>query len=165
MPLERSNAGYFGNHNRRSHGHASPSAAGRSPMYRAWESMKRRCLNRDCEQYPDYGGRGIQFCERWSDFANFLKDMGERPPGTTLDRENNNGHYEPGNCRWATARQQARNRRSSSNVEFRGKTQCIAAWCEELGLDYPSVVNRLTSGWTSEAAFTIPMRRPIRKIS
>ncbi len=73
--------------------------------------MKDRCLNPNDKNYKNYGGRGITVCERWMDFTNFLADMGEKPEGLTLDRINNDGNYEPGNCRWATWKEQRRNQR------------------------------------------------------
>lgn len=83
----------------------------RSPTYRSWGAMVRRCTNPNTADYEWYGGRGIKVCERWRTFANFLADMSVRPKGKTLDRINTDGDYEPGNCRWATPKQQARSRR------------------------------------------------------
>lgn len=89
----------------------------RHPLYAVWTGMRMRCLVKTSPKYADYGGRGIKICERWSargtGFLNFVSDMGERPPGMSLDRINVNGHYEPMNCRWATPQQQADNQRLS----------------------------------------------------
>lgn len=85
-----------------------------TPTYYSWAGMKSRCMNSNDTRYKDWGGRGIKVCERWMDFRNFLEDMGVRPEGTTLDRIDANGDYKPGNCRWATAQQQASNKRNST---------------------------------------------------
>lgn len=84
-----------------------------SPTHKTWRSMKNRCLNENSPDYPRYGKSGVTVCERWINFQNFLTDMGIRPENRSLDRINPFGNYEPGNCRWATALEQGRNRRKT----------------------------------------------------
>jgi hypothetical protein len=118
-------------------------------IYRAWNAMKNRCNNSKGFRYVLYGGRGIKVCERWNAFENFLKDMGQPPTIThTLDRIDVNGNYEPGNCRWVTQKVQTRNQRRNVLIEYKGRIQCVGAWCEELRIKLPTVFNRIYSGIT-----------------
>ena len=118
--------------------------------------MLTRCTNPQCPKYKDYGGRGITVCERWKEFTNFLADMGEKPtPKHTIDRfPNNNGNYELSNCRWATNKEQSRNRRNNHVIEAFGKKQTMIEWAEESGIPFRRLQNRLQRGWTAERAIT-----------
>ena len=107
-------------------------------------------------KYPDYGGRGIKICARWDRFENFLADMGERPDGMTIDRQDVNGDYEPGNCRWATGRTQGRNKRNTSHVTVDGITRGLPEWAEIAGLPRGVIEYRLRKGWSSDRAVTAP---------
>jgi len=126
--------------------------------YRAWSSMLTRCDN-PASKYADWGGRGITIAERWRSFENFLADMGERPPGMTLDRINNDGNYEPGNCRWANHLTQTRNRGCARNLTYRGETKPIVEWAAQSHILYDTLLKRLGRGWSVERALKTPTVR------
>lgn len=117
------------------------------PLYNVWMSMKDRCRNPRNIQYADYGGRGISVCDRWmASFAAFAADMGERPAGTSLDRIDNNGNYEPGNCRWATRREQQRNQRRAVFVEIEGVRHRAIELAELAGVKTDTILDRAARG-------------------
>lgn len=125
----------------------------RLPEYNAWIQMRSRCTDWRNPNYPVYGGRGITICKRWDNFRVFLKDMGPRPSRKhSLGRKNNNGNYTPRNCRWETAKQQARNTSSNRLLKFRGRVQTVAAWAEELGMNVAMLRSRLQRGLTVHEA-------------
>lgn len=140
----------------RTHGASATNA------YKAWHAMIERCQNKKNMAYPSYGGRGIRVCERWKSYTNFLADMGERPAGVTLDRIDNDGDYEPSNCRWATKKQQQRNRRSNRILAINGVEMCVAEWCEKYGMPRSTVQGRLRKKWPAEAALTTPINAKMR---
>lgn len=118
--------------------------------------MVQRCTNPKNSAYATHGGRGIAVCERWRTFANFLTDMGERPDGLTIERIDNDRGYEPGNCRWATRKEQANNRRTSVLIEFRGESKCLSEWARAIGISPQSMQKRLRLGWPLDEALTVP---------
>jgi hypothetical protein len=127
--------------------------------YYSWKAMRLRCNNPNHQAYKRYAGMGIKICGCWSSFEKFLADMGERPDGTTLDRVNNDGDYEPENCRWATWSEQNKNRRDNRFIEFAGKRLTLPEWGRELGGSQNVIDQRLRSGWTVEKALTTPIRK------
>jgi hypothetical protein len=133
------------------HGHAPTGKP--SSTYRSWRDMKKRCYNPHAKEFKRYGGRGIKVCDRWKNsFENFLADMGKKPVGLELERKNNDGSYEPGNCRWATHKEQARNRRDTRWITFNGQTKSLAQWGEEMGIKPITIHHRLEIGWSIAAA-------------
>jgi hypothetical protein len=123
----------------------------RSSTYKSWYSMIRRC-----NDYDRYGKKGVVVCDRWKDFNNFLADMGERPsPKHTIDRfPDKKGNYEPGNCRWATPKQQARNLTTNLLVVYNGVEKTLVEWCEILNLDYNRMRTRIfLNGIPAEISF------------
>ncbi len=138
------------------HGHAPDGAA--SPEYRAWTGMVTRCTNDRRACWKNYGGRGIGVCDRWRSFPPFLEDMGPKPsPRHSLDRINNDGNYEPGNCRWATQRQQVRNSRHVRLYTWNGETKTLTEWSVGAPVLYRTFVHRVvTLGWDIGRARSAP---------
>jgi len=131
-----------------------------SRIYTAWESMKTRCTNPKCEQYPNYGGRGIKVCALWAEsFESFLSDMGPAPTYKhSLDRINVDGDYCPENCRWATPEEQARNKTTTQRLTYQGKTLTIMEWSNILSIPYKTIWARIKLSWPIERVLTEPVR-------
>lgn len=130
-----------------------------TPEYSTWRGMIRRSHSGTADCAADYKGRGIRVCERWLKFENFLADMGPRPsPAHSIDRIDNGGHYEPGNCRWATSVQQNRNRRSNRPVTAKGRTRLVVEWAADLGITPEALAWRLDHGWPPDRAVSQPGR-------
>ena len=127
----------------------------RIPEYRSWLAMRARCHHKS---YRGHAGRGITICERWENsFENFLSDMGKMPTDVryTIERVDNDRGYEPGNCRWATYLEQARNKRNNRRLTFRGETHCVQEWADILGISRCTIKQRLKTGWTIEEALSL----------
>lgn len=152
-----------------SHGHCAKDSAdsgAASRTYRSWLQMKARCAGREEKGAAHYKGRGIVVCERWADsFENFLADMGQRPAGTSLERENNDGNYEPDNCKWATRAEQARNTRRTVRVQVDGVEMCLKDACAARGVPYDRIQSRIRLGASPQEALDRPSsRRLYRRI-
>ncbi len=131
---------------------------GKPSSYTVWAAMIGRCTNPNLRSFKDYGGRGIKVCERWRKFENFHVDMGERPRDTSIERIDNDGDYEPLNCRWATDMEQARNTRRTINLTHNGRTMCLVDWAKEVGIDWSTVYARIVRlGWSTSDALTVPV--------
>lgn len=131
-----------------------------SRIHNEWQNMKKRCFDEQCKSYRDYGGRGITICAEWlgehgaENFISWACKNGYEE-NLQIDRIDNNGNYCPENCRWATKKEQANNRRSNILITYNGKTQTLKQWCEELGLNYVLTRQRIRRNhWSAEKAFT-----------
>lgn len=130
-----------------------------TPEFCSWRNMVARCHDSNLPTYQRYGAKGIEVCSRWrNSFANFLEDMGPRPSSKhSIDRwPDKGGNYEPGNCRWATQKEQARNKRNNRVVTIGDKPMALAEACEMYGVDQSLVAGRLRRGWTEQEAFSLP---------
>lgn len=125
-----------------------------SREFKIWSEMKKRCYNKNHKSYDYYGGRGILVCKQWESFEVFFNDMGSCPKRFTLDRIDCNKNYEPSNCRWASRKEQSRNKRNNRLITFQGKTMCIAEWAEQIGLKRDTLKRRIYLGWSIERALT-----------
>lgn len=127
------------------------------PLYGLWENIKTRCYNPNFKFFNYYGGRGIRVCSAWlNDFQVFYEwaiNNGWQK-GLEIDRENNNGDYEPSNCRFVTGKVNCRNKRNNVLITYNGESKCLIEWCDTLNLKYNKMHNRITSGWAPEKAFS-----------
>lgn len=129
-------------------------------LYDIWSGIKKRCFNEKCERYSDYGGRGITMCDEWANdfdtFADWGKENGYEL-GLSIDRIDNDGNYEPSNCKWSTCLEQGRNKRDNKYVEYKGELKALSEWCDILNLKYDTIHARIEKGWDIETAFTKPI--------
>lgn len=139
------------------HGHAR--AGRKTPTYYSWMDMHSRCRNRRHQDFADYGGRGITVCERWKKFEHFLADMGERPAGGTIERNNVHRGYEPKNCRWASRKDQSRNRRDTVRLTYQDETRPLWEWAEILRIKAGTLHMRLHRGWSVEKTIATRVSR------
>jgi len=151
--------GCKGNKGVRTHGKSRHSGSTGDEIYGVWALMHQRCSDKLLAVYKYYGGRGISVCSRWSSFEAFLEDMGARPDGHSIDRIDVEGGYEPSNCRWATPRQQANNRRNSKYIDFMGLKLTVAEWARAAGLSYSGFARRLAKGEVLPEALRPPSCR------
>lgn len=131
-------------------------------LYRIWSDMKTRCCNPSMKSYALYGGRGINVCTEWANSYEAFRDWSLRSgyvDDLSLDRIDNDGNYEPTNCRWATREQQSNNRRSNRLITANGSTKTMAEWARESGIRYTRIYKRLKRGWSEEKAVLTPVKR------
>lgn len=142
----------------------------RHPLLDTYSNILDRCYNAQSEYFDDYGGRGITVCDRWrfgengkTGFQCFVEDAGERPEGLTLDRRDNDGHYSPSNIRWASRKEQARNRRSNLLIPIGDEMVSVAEFSERTGLNYGTVISRIRHGW-HPSLLGSPLQRQGRRL-
>lgn len=133
------------------------------PLYQTWRGMHARCLNPNRKDYKHYGGRGIKICPRWhknnpNGFYNFIKDMGIKPPNTSIDRISNNADYSKNNCRWATPKQQSLNKTNTRFIFYENKKQCLSTVAEKRGISPNVIAARLSLEWSPERAVNTDLK-------
>lgn len=129
-----------------------------TPIYRIWQAMHNRCKGTIKKSRKHYFDRGIKVCDRWNSFKNFYADMGQRPsPKHTVERIDNNGNYEPGNCRWATRAEQSLNTSVNRRISFDGQSLTAGEWAAQIGIKRQTIVQRLRRGWSIERTLTTPL--------
>lgn len=126
----------------------------RSRTYSCWAKMISRCVNSNHPSFHNYGGRGIKVCKKWTSFKEFYKDMGDVPVGKSIERVDNNGSYNPENCKWATVREQSLNRRTNRILCYGGKRRSLSEWSEKLKIPRTTIHNRLMRGWSINDALS-----------
>ncbi len=131
----------------------------RTKIYGIWRAMLDRCELHSHMYYRNYGGKGITVCERWHKFENFYSDMGDRPEGKSLDRINGLKGYYPGNCRWATRLEQARNRVDNILLEHNGVKKALSEWSVITKINYQTLKDRIERGWDIKEALETPARK------
>lgn len=128
-----------------------------SPEYKAWAGMRSRCRNENDAAFANYGGRGIEVCQRWSAFENFFEDMGRRPDGLSIERVDNNQGYSKENCKWATPFEQSNNKRTNQKLTIHGVTKTVGQWAALNGINRRLISERIKQGYAPEIAI-IPKR-------
>lgn len=144
----------------KTHGFSRVRGGNPSAEYKTWQSLLQRCYNEKCPSHVNYGSRGISVCDRWREsFTNFLADVGIRPsPKHSLDRRDNEGNYEPNNCRWVTSTEQNLNHRGNHRLEHKGERLTITEWAQRTGISRDRIFWRIRKGWSAERALTTPAR-------
>lgn len=138
----------------------------RTPTYKCWQNMLNRCRDPNTYAYYRYGGRGISVCDRWHKFESFLADMGERPSAQhSIDRIDNGRDYEPGNCRWATRQQQARNKSNGVTLSLNGQDLPLVEWSTRLGIPANTIRSRIRYGWSTADCLLTPVHSEFRRKS
>ena len=128
-----------------------------TPEYKSWFHMRQRCKNPNHKGFKNYGGKGISVCNRWDNFSNFLSDMGTKPtPKHTIDRVDNNGNYEPKNCKWSTNKEQNNNYSRNRIITFNGHSKNLSQWAEFLGVSRNLLYGRIFRGWSDIETITTP---------
>lgn len=134
----------------------------KNSTYVTWKAMIDRCNNPNNKGYVNYGDRGITVCGRWSKFEVFLRDMGERPKNLQLDRIDNDGDYQPGNCRWTDCTTNLNNRRNNRIITANGQSKTASEWSKLLNVPYANILNRLNLKWRHEDIISLPFKKGIR---